>query len=211
VPAAPQVSLLCSLLVLLLLKAKRQHYLLLRKMLPKKVIDKLHSQGGMFVESFTNVTILFSDICSYTTLAATVEPKEVVTMLNHVYRWGAGGGRPWLLGCLIADSRHRAHLVLQHLPVYGMSQSADVVAGPRGTGGRVLVLARGTVLRPRCCRAMLWLEAGCSRRSRRVGGQDVQCMALLQHRLTCPVSCRVLHLWHLHMPTPKPRLLPQHL
>jgi class 3 adenylate cyclase len=45
----------------------------------------------MFVESFTNVTILFSDICSYTTLAASVEPQDVVTMLNHVYRWVGGG------------------------------------------------------------------------------------------------------------------------
>jgi guanylate cyclase soluble subunit beta len=40
----------------------------------------------MFVESFDNVTILFSDIVSYTSLAASMEPLEIVTMLNRVYR-----------------------------------------------------------------------------------------------------------------------------
>lgn len=69
-----------------MLKAMRQHYTLLRKMLPKKVIRLLHSKGGMFVESFDNVTILFSDIVSYTSLAASMEPLHIVNMLNTVYR-----------------------------------------------------------------------------------------------------------------------------
>ena len=46
----------------------------------------------MFVESFDNVTILFSDIVSYTSLAASLEPLEIVTMLNRVYRWASGPG-----------------------------------------------------------------------------------------------------------------------
>jgi hypothetical protein len=49
------MSVLATFLLLLMLKAKRQHYLLLCKMLPPKVIKRLHRQGGMFVESFSNV------------------------------------------------------------------------------------------------------------------------------------------------------------
>ena len=41
---------------------------LLRKMLPARVIRRLHHHGGMYVESFSAVTILFSDIVSYTSL-----------------------------------------------------------------------------------------------------------------------------------------------
>jgi class 3 adenylate cyclase len=91
-PCPLQASVVSTTVLLLMLKAKRQHYMLLRKMLPKKVIRKLHRHGGMFVESFDNVTVLFSDIVSYTSMAATMEPITVVNMLNTVYRWVAGGG-----------------------------------------------------------------------------------------------------------------------
>jgi hypothetical protein len=86
---APQTCVVSTLVLLIMLKAQWQHYELLQKMLPKKVIRKLHRRGGMFVESFDNVTILFSDIVSYTSMAATMDPICVVNMLNTVYRWGS--------------------------------------------------------------------------------------------------------------------------
>jgi len=52
---------------------------------PKQVISRLHAQGGLIVERFESVTILFSDIVEYTSLAARLEPEQIVVMLNHVY------------------------------------------------------------------------------------------------------------------------------
>ena len=45
-------------------------------MLPKKTIPYIE-RGLNFCESFPNVTILFSDIISYTNMAATMTPLEV--------------------------------------------------------------------------------------------------------------------------------------
>lgn len=80
------ISVFAALLLLLLLKAQRQHYSLLRRMLPAKVISKLQSGSGMFVESFDCVSVLFSDIVSYTSMAAAMSPQQVVEMLNDLYK-----------------------------------------------------------------------------------------------------------------------------
>ena len=37
------------------------------------------------MERFESVTMLFSDIVEYTSLAARLEPEQIVVMLNHVY------------------------------------------------------------------------------------------------------------------------------
>ena len=39
----------------------------------------------LYTEKFDNVTILFSDIVSFTTIAAAVTPIDIVNMLNELY------------------------------------------------------------------------------------------------------------------------------
>ncbi|KAG2424441.1 hypothetical protein HXX76_014494 [Chlamydomonas incerta] len=79
------VSLFVALLLFVILISRRFHLRLLHAMLPKKVISTLR-RGDIFAESFETVTILFSDIVSYTDISAQMEPIDVVRMLDELYR-----------------------------------------------------------------------------------------------------------------------------
>ena len=70
--------------LLAMLVHKEFHQTLLRSMLPVKTLPYVE-RGRNFCEQFQTVTILFSDIVSYTNLAATMHPLEVVNMLNELY------------------------------------------------------------------------------------------------------------------------------
>ena len=59
---------------------------LLYQMLPVKVADTLRDGHEVEAEKFTAVTILFSDIVSFTNLAAAVQPMQVVSLLNQLYQ-----------------------------------------------------------------------------------------------------------------------------
>ncbi len=59
--------------VLLLLA---RHERLMLTILPKRVI-RLLSSGHTYVEPFNMVTVLFSDIVSYTSLSASLQPGEL--------------------------------------------------------------------------------------------------------------------------------------
>ncbi|KXZ48227.1 hypothetical protein GPECTOR_29g131 [Gonium pectorale] len=63
---------------------RREHMWLLQAMLPKKVIAALR-RGEDYAEAFECVTVLFSDIVSYTTIASAMEPIKVVRLLNEMY------------------------------------------------------------------------------------------------------------------------------
>ncbi|GFR45757.1 hypothetical protein Agub_g7172 [Astrephomene gubernaculifera] len=63
---------------------RREHMWLLQAMLPKKVIATLR-RGEEYAEAFECVTVLFSDIVSYTTIASGMEPIKVVRLLNEMY------------------------------------------------------------------------------------------------------------------------------
>ncbi|GFR44461.1 hypothetical protein Agub_g5722 [Astrephomene gubernaculifera] len=78
------LAVLLSLLLFLVLVNRRQHMRLLHAMIPKKVISTLR-RGKVFTESFEVVTVLFSDIVSYTTMSAQMAPIEVVQMLDELY------------------------------------------------------------------------------------------------------------------------------
>ena len=53
-------------------------------MLPVKTLPYVE-RGLNFCEQFQTVTILFSDIVSYTNMAAQMDPMAVVNMLNELY------------------------------------------------------------------------------------------------------------------------------
>ncbi|OQV14163.1 Atrial natriuretic peptide receptor 2 [Hypsibius exemplaris] len=59
---------------------------LLYELLPKSVADRLISKNPVDPEPFDCVTIYFSDIVSFTTIAAESTAAEVVNMLNHLYQ-----------------------------------------------------------------------------------------------------------------------------
>ena len=77
-------SFLFSLMLLIILIEKHQHKTLLFKMMPEKAVKKLN-RGKTVVEKFNMVTIFFSDIVGFTTLAGSMRPVEVMKMLNDLY------------------------------------------------------------------------------------------------------------------------------
>ncbi|CAJ0950103.1 unnamed protein product, partial [Mesorhabditis belari] len=68
-----------------LVEEKKKSDLLLYRMLPKSVAEKLKAGQPLQPESFQMVTIFFSDVVSFTTLAARCTPLQVVSMLNGLY------------------------------------------------------------------------------------------------------------------------------
>ena len=58
---------------------------LLRRMLPEGVISRLISGQQMIAESMENITVLFSDVVSFTSLASQVPTTELIVMLNELF------------------------------------------------------------------------------------------------------------------------------
>jgi class 3 adenylate cyclase/signal transduction histidine kinase len=58
---------------------------LLRRMLPEGVISRLMSGQQMIAESMENITVLFSDVVSFTSLASQVPTTELIIMLNELF------------------------------------------------------------------------------------------------------------------------------
>jgi len=57
---------------------------LLQRMLPEHVISKLKNDPSLIVEEHKNVTVLFSDIVGYTTMASQLPALELIQMLNDM-------------------------------------------------------------------------------------------------------------------------------
>ena len=64
----------------------------LESVLPHKVIRALRQSGSnpvggplVFAERFSSVTVLFADIVSYTSMTASMDPMQVVRLLNDLY------------------------------------------------------------------------------------------------------------------------------
>ncbi|KAF6030690.1 hypothetical protein EB796_010989 [Bugula neritina] len=58
---------------------------LLHRMLPPQVADQLISGKKVLPESYSCITVFFSDICGFTNLASTSTPIQVIQLLNDLY------------------------------------------------------------------------------------------------------------------------------
>ncbi|KAL5013480.1 hypothetical protein ScPMuIL_007750, partial [Solemya velum] len=65
---------------------KKKTETLLYQMLPEKVADDLKNGRQVEAEKFEQVTVLFSDIVTFTSIAAACTPMDVVNMLNNLYQ-----------------------------------------------------------------------------------------------------------------------------
>ncbi|GMR47148.1 hypothetical protein PMAYCL1PPCAC_17343 [Pristionchus mayeri] len=68
-----------------LIEEKKKSDILLYRMLPKQVAEKLKLGQSVEPEAFDCVTIFFSDVVSFTTLASKSTPIQVVNLLNDLY------------------------------------------------------------------------------------------------------------------------------
>jgi len=58
---------------------------LLLNILPQLIAERLKRDERVIADSFSDVTVLFSDIVDFTKLSARISPEEVVTWLNDVF------------------------------------------------------------------------------------------------------------------------------
>uniref|UniRef100_A0A915DUQ2 Guanylate cyclase n=1 Tax=Ditylenchus dipsaci TaxID=166011 RepID=A0A915DUQ2_9BILA len=68
-----------------LVEEKKKSDILLYRMLPRQVADKLRIGQTVEPESFDMATVFFSDVVSFTTLASKCTPLQVVNLLNQLY------------------------------------------------------------------------------------------------------------------------------
>ncbi|CAJ0949081.1 unnamed protein product, partial [Mesorhabditis belari] len=68
-----------------LVEEKKKSDILLYRMLPKQVADRLKLGQMVEPESFESVTIFFSDVVQFTNLAAKCSPLQIVNLLNDLY------------------------------------------------------------------------------------------------------------------------------
>ncbi|EYC15076.1 hypothetical protein Y032_0038g3618 [Ancylostoma ceylanicum] len=68
-----------------LIEEKKKSDMLLYRMLPREVADKLKLGQPLEPETFESVTVFFSDVVSFTTIAGKGTPLQVVNLLNTLY------------------------------------------------------------------------------------------------------------------------------
>ncbi len=66
-------------------KAKEQNETLLLSILPKPVVDRIHSGASMVADDISEATILFADLVEFTPFAQDLPPAEVVAFLNRIF------------------------------------------------------------------------------------------------------------------------------
>lgn len=68
-----------------LIEEKKKSDLLLYRMLPRQIADKLKLGQSVDPELYDSATVFFSDVVSFTTIAAKGTPLQVVNLLNNLY------------------------------------------------------------------------------------------------------------------------------
>ena len=63
----------------------RQSERLLRNILPGQVAERLKRSEEMIADEFESASILFADVAGFTPMVATLEPSEVIQLLNEVF------------------------------------------------------------------------------------------------------------------------------
>lgn len=64
---------------------KKKSDILLGRMLPKQVAERLKAGQAVEPEGFDSVTVFFSDLVKFTSLAAKCSPYQTVNLLNDVF------------------------------------------------------------------------------------------------------------------------------
>jgi guanylate cyclase len=59
--------------------------LLLLNILPKEIVDVLREEYRTVVDYYDHASILFADLVNFTTISATMTPKELLELLNEVF------------------------------------------------------------------------------------------------------------------------------
>lgn len=60
---------------------------LLLNILPKEIADQLKGEPRLIADGYTNVSILFADIVGFTPLSVSLQPIELVKLLNEVFSY----------------------------------------------------------------------------------------------------------------------------
>ncbi|GMS94296.1 hypothetical protein PENTCL1PPCAC_16471, partial [Pristionchus entomophagus] len=68
-----------------LVEEKKKSDVLLYRMLPRQVAEKLKLGQSVEPESFESVTIFFSDVVKFTLLSQKCTPIQIVNLLNELY------------------------------------------------------------------------------------------------------------------------------
>lgn len=84
VPLFSVASLIFCTLIMFALASRQQHLQLLYKMMPRQAIAKL-KKGESVVEKYDDVSVYFSDIIGFTSMAGEMTPIQVMAMLNDLY------------------------------------------------------------------------------------------------------------------------------
>ncbi len=58
---------------------------LLLNILPAKIVEKLKDGQGTIAESFASASVLFADLCGFTEFSQTVDPQNLVSMLDEIF------------------------------------------------------------------------------------------------------------------------------
>ena len=77
-------ALIISALIFMLLVSTKEHQLLLYRMIPKTVIDRLQ-RGETVVDRHDLATVFFSEMLGYAAMSEQMKPQDFLIMMNEIY------------------------------------------------------------------------------------------------------------------------------